>query len=1197
MGRRVMLEGLPHVGAWELPAGFPEYTCVRGPTIPEKSPLASMLLAQSEYRIQLRAITSFTSNRAASLRWQFTDLEAFSLHVRLVRFRDWNNTARLHRLPWDPRHCRLLALTVALGIVAVMQVAVLQHRARWRVLALLFDPHVGRHRLASTEPRSRAFTWRLIVPHAHATHPVQANLADTRRQSSKLLGQHMHVRLTARISPIPGVLLGARPAAVICSKKLRQRFVGLDPLLDFSDEVTTIEIASNTAPAPSLRVEEGEEDASPQLSMLAFVPRTASMAAMEVEEGDDEFVESASLLSAVLEEREEVGNVNETKRGTAGRLRQTPHGSKGHGDPGGGQEARAGKREGGPGPLWVGSLARGRSAQTAVLTREEPKGGAEQGKAAVRRARSSQSGAPVLLLNFDSENETAADPRIAISDPKTPTITRFRNLPAMPRIAYSTQMFPGQRRFDRIAEPSAHRPERSKAPPTAPRNRWQNLVLRYRLQPEEKGKILHLLAAIWAPPWATAERGWRARPEPSKEKFQRDKACARRVAGFLTATQRTAAVDEARTEEGKTRVAGCGAWRARRWSGVLEEGREARNAGETRHNTHGLLEALRLPQCMVQDALPFHGSKLPRWKAAIESMRPRQTPKKPPSGDDVTEGGGPKPQPFSDVLGTTLVLAFLIQHRLVSRGGGKQCGGEQWGGPALEFVRKQLDIGNIERWDMNKNMDFLDYLGLMLSLLAWPKCWQAGDLDDFATWNLNYLMDAIGRLAPGRMLADTVYGVAAHLEAKLVTMMRKEEAPSSNHGYQVSADHPAAQGAHGDVEGSHLRGANEAVGNEDLFDLSPEVQNVWATMCGAAKCLRLPCACCLVTPSSSCDDYHRHCTRIVQRARSYVSEVSDKANTTVGAETHTKADAKTETDCRALVDSEHVASMWKAARGRQRMADALQQGMRASRPAGERFLGVRSRVLLGAALRRHPWAALLHVRPDAGPHQAARQVAALFGSWVAMLAAIATVNYYRGAALCTESRTLLGCDTLPTDYSLPFQSCMGAGSCEELYSSHLCGSHDTCHEEFQVKSGGEWWRATMTALVVCSIIPPLLRDLPMLAAPRLPCASRATAALSYAAGRGVCAICGALAAVLERCRWLAMALGTRWHFWRETQLRGRSPWSVFQELEAKEAVRSVKAASDHSILNIKQQPPHWTPAGVRLLCRANVGLEKKVREE
>ncbi|KAK3285184.1 hypothetical protein CYMTET_7198 [Cymbomonas tetramitiformis] len=332
-------------------------------------------------------------------------------------------------------------------------------------------------------------------------------------------------------------------------------------------------------------------------------------------------------------------------------------------------------------------------------------------------------------------------------------------------------------------------------------------------------------------------------------------------------------------------------------------------------------------------------------------------------------------------------------------------------------------------------------------------------------------------------------------------------------------------------------------------------------------------------------------------AFSYVSEVSDKANTTVGAETHTKADAKTETDCRALVDSEHVASMWKAARGRQRMADALQQGMRASRPAGERFLGVRSRVLLGAALRRHPWAALLHVRPDAGPHQAARQVAALFGSWVAMLAAIATVNYYRGAALCTESRTLLGCDTLPTDYSLPFQSCMGAGSCEELYSSHLCGSHDTCHEEFQVKSGGEWWRATMTALVVCSIIPPLLRDLPMLAAPRLPCASRATAALSYAAGRGVCAICGALAAVLERCRWLAMALGTRWHFWRETQLRGRSPWSVFQELEAKEAVRSVKAASDHSILNIKQQPPHWTPAGVRLLCRANVGLEKKVREE
>eukprot|EP00854_Cymbomonas_tetramitiformis_P002909 gene2909-3721_t len=462
---------------------------------------------------------------------------------------------------------------------------------------------------------------------------------------------------------------------------------------------------------------------------------------------------------------------------------------------------------------------------------------------------------------------------------------------------------------------------------------------------------------------------------------------------------------------------------------------------------------------------------------------------------------------------------------------------------APEFVQKQLYLAQLGQWDMNKNMDFLDYLVLMLNLLAWPKCWQAGDLDDFATWNLNYLMGASCQLAPSKMLADTLYAAAAHSEARLITMMRNDEAPAtitnieSRHIIQrlrflSVVKQTSAASETQCYSGSVVKqfGSPEGlleVGNKDLHHLSPEVQNVWATMSGAAKCLRLPCACWLVTPNSSCEGYHRKCLQIVQQACSYVSKASDKAKETVFTERHARADAKTKTHL--LENSAHVKSMWQAARGRQCMAETiLLQATHVNTVPGRRFLGVRlerAGVLLGAALRRHPWAALLHVRPDVGPHHAARHVAALFASWVAMLAIIAAVNYYRGAALCTETHTLLGCDTVPTKHRVPFQSCMGVGSCEELYSRHLCDSHGTCHKEFQVKTGGEWWRMAMTALV-----------------------------------------------------WLVLALGTRWHFWRETQLRGRSPWSVFQDLEAKEALWSVKRAFDHSILNITQDPPHWTPA-------------------
>ncbi|KAK3271840.1 hypothetical protein CYMTET_19835 [Cymbomonas tetramitiformis] len=1104
--------------------------------------------------------------------------------------------------PQDPLKSLLLVhiatLTVALGFVAMIRVAVLQYRARWQVLALLFDQHFGRRPFASKaptpassrsrgclEPHPRAFTWKLAVPNAHSSHPVPASRAEMRKRTSKLLARLMPGQRLVGLDPLEdSFALSQTSGGEIRTRNiqppgrtLNMRFHDPDGF-SFSrcDELHAVEVPSNAIISPSLRIE--EEDTSPDLSLLEFMPSevggtaTAAMEALEVEENEGEFVDSAGLLSSgpVVEgyeihsgegaasmTRAMLEELWNHKEGNAWRSSQTPHGSKRYKDPGGRQRSRANTQEGGLESHWAGIVAGGLNVHIDTFARVELKLDASLKAAASVQNLRLQTPSPVLICNFDSENESAASPRIAISNPRMQPVGRRHDLPAMPGIDYDID-----------------RKRREPHQTIAHKRSWRSSVLHCRLQPEDKAGIMQVLGAIWSPPWATVGRGCGAEAKPSKEKIERDKAHARRVAGLLTPAQRTATRDEARLKTfvwrdvvlqhgvGGESWKGNGKREMRQRVSVLVCRRLSirirafarmvwlwRSLQEARHAWR-LLDALGLPQRVLLDALPFreanlHGRKIP---VAIIKEEPQQKSDKARSVEDVdAEGAGQKPRPFCNVLGTTLVLAFLIQHRLVTP----------------EFVQKQLYLAQLGQWDMNKNMDFLDYLVLMLNLLAWPKCWQAGDLDDFATWNLNYLMGASCQLAPSKMLADTLYAAAAHSEARLITMMRNDEAPATITN----------------IESRHII-QRLRVGNKDLHHLSPEVQNVWATMSGAAKCLRLPCACWLVTPNSSCEGYHRKCLQIVQQACSYVSKASDKAKETVFTERHARADAKTKTHL--LENSAHVKSMWQAARGRQCMAETiLLQATHVNTVPGRRFLGVRlerAGVLLGAALRRHPWAALLHVRPDVGPHHAARHVAALFASWVAMLAIIAAVNYYRGAALCTETHTLLGCDTVPTKHRVPFQSCMGVGSCEELYSRHLCDSHGTCHKEFQVKTGGEWWRMAMTALVVCSTIPPLLRDLPMLAAPSLPCTNRATAALSHAVGHGIWAIYRALAAVLQLCQWLVLALGTRWHFWRETQLRGRSPWSVFQDLEAKEALWSVKRAFDHSILNITQDPPHWTPA-------------------
>ncbi|KAK3242243.1 hypothetical protein CYMTET_48061 [Cymbomonas tetramitiformis] len=300
-----------------------------------------------------------------------------------------------------------------------------------------------------------------------------------------------------------------------------------------------------------------------------------------------------------------------------------------------------------------------------------------------------------------------------------------------------------------------------------------------------------------------------------------------------------------------------------------------------------------------------------------------------------------------------------------------------------------------------------------------------------------------------------------------------------------------------------------------------------------------------------------------------------------------------------LEDRQHLQAMWTVARQAQCLASQVEQLTRSSMfsrgpPTGDPRSGplhralssirasARWRLLFGAVLRRHPWAGLLLATWDATPHFAARQVAALTASWVAMLAAAAAVNYYRGAQTCADVKSLLGCDMVVDErWSAPFQACLGAGSCAELFSRHLCGSHGTCPQEFEARAGGDWWSMVLTALVICSVIATLLRDLPAMTTTAFhlpPRAERAAVAVSQGLGRSTWATLRGLAAVRERCCWQVVAWRVRWRFWQETQQRGRGPWAVFQELEAKEAMGRLRRAGGRSDPDDPEEVLHWTPA-------------------
>ncbi|KAK3247668.1 hypothetical protein CYMTET_42839, partial [Cymbomonas tetramitiformis] len=229
----------------------------------------------------------------------------------------------------------------------------------------------------------------------------------------------------------------------------------------------------------------------------------------------------------------------------------------------------------------------------------------------------------------------------------------------------------------------------------------------------------------------------------------------------------------------------------------------------------------------------------------------------------------------------------------------------------------------------------------------------------------------------------------------------------------------------------------------------------------------------------------------------------------------------------------------------------------------------RFRNLLWAALRRHPWAGPLLTGWDASPHSAARQVVTLTATWVAMLALAATVQYHHGASICKAARSSFGCDPQSNGYLvIPFETCMGASSCFELYSRHLCDVHGTCPEEMKrvVLFGSQWWEAMWSAAALCSI-PLLARDLPA-ALPPPPVPPRVSAAC-VAAAAGVGSVGWRLGRLLlAPLRWGRRRIAA-WRlqsqFWWQTCCLGRSAWAVFQEMEAAQALLDLRHASGRSM--------------------------------
>eukprot|EP00854_Cymbomonas_tetramitiformis_P010488 gene10488-12405_t len=696
------------------------------------------------------------------------------------------------------------------------------------------------------------------------------------------------------------------------------------------------------------------------------------------------------------------------------------------------------------------------------------------------------------VMEIDLPENAEQMPRVRIRGPRNGTnVARGLALPMMPALLSAPPIYEHLITREENKKGGAYE-QRARQKTAKAINRWKSSVLGIRLHSEDKPKLVTVLRAMWCPPWSaasTVSTATRTAAVPSREKVQQSEKVAWHVVELLTVSQCAAAL-QARADAG---VSGPDSMLERR----VSEKPECRQ--------HDRRVAVFRDTARAAGARPRRGNIASRrrvlairiwafarmtwvWRALQESRRnvrlldamglPRQL---------LLEA-----LPFSEIGGHSAARkqVKMAKGRLNELG--------------AAFLEDQLRESRLRWWNTNQQLDFFDYVALMVDMLAWPAGWQTGDLDNFATWNLSYLHCDSGQMEPGSTLARSIFGAAlAKGEANLLALVDQTSLP-----WEPGVNQRATLDLLRQLQVSRAKSS-----------LGADVQNVWATMCSAAKCMELPCTCMAVTPNSNCGELILLCRHIVKGARSYVDSASIRAASLKMADLesdtsfcHGEAPRPAvylpdmpEMRTYGLEYPENLVTMWHVAERLLRLTSATERMMwsaHGSKSRGAAFIKVagpirrflrialahfggrrRLNLLLGAALRRHPWASPLLTTWDATPNSVAHQLTALTASWVAMLAASATVCYYRGAHVCADLKSYLGCDAVVDGrWGVPFQSCMGAGSCAELYSRHLCGSHGTCPEEFTAPAGEDWWRMTLTALVICSTIPPLLRDLPAMEA-------------------------------------------------------------------------------------------------------------------
>ncbi|KAK3262976.1 hypothetical protein CYMTET_28196 [Cymbomonas tetramitiformis] len=563
-----------------------------------------------------------------------------------------------------------------------------------------------------------------------------------------------------------------------------------------------------------------------------------------------------------------------------------------------------------------------------------------------------------------------------------------------------------------------------------------------------------------------------------------------------------------------------------------------------------MTRVLGLPRSVLQTALPFADMRpdhAPRKKRRGQVWEKMPTKWMSPQEDSMAKET--EVQPLTRTLGTALVLAYLDRHRLVDK----------------EFLKMQLELARLCLWDTHPRMGFLTYFVLMSELLAWPT---SMDVQHAAVWNLRFLQEMDGGFTPGTALGNALLGKMAPRESEL---------PEWYAGLKGTPPNVAEQ----------LRSVQ--LGNMNPLGSVP-AQRAWAAMCAATTVSQLPCACSFASPCMAPSAFQQRCSPVAEAAVSFTAEShnqifggtwSDRTRMSGRRNLLSRASETASSDPALMLSAiwnradkfMHAVQQVASSVG-SKYPDNLERMDAAASNVGHTQHWVFQRPLwrerLQAAGHRHPWAGVWLAWKDGGStaYAASQRALALASSWVLMHACASFAYYHRGLRVCREFVTFLGCDVSLDSERPAFQVCLGAGSCEELFSRHLCDTHGTCPNGFvpTLLTGTNWQFAAILALAL-SPLAVLVRDVPA-----------GLVALPAAAPGAVKAWHAPLGWLLVYSRKMAeqvRAFRAQWRFLWLVKVQGRSPWAVFQELEI-DAAQAYPAEEE-----IRK---HWLPTEMPSWC-------------